>query len=272
MMKRSMLVLFCVLACCSAGCTEDPPSALPSSVPFYADQQYYPTESGTRWTYRIDTISRGGSTTRDIGRRLCRIVGPLRVDSMDYVLQVNENTGTGSASVDSIYIRKNAEGVYLSSPQLRLLSQLGSLQLPIVIPSEFLIVPQNVLPGLSWSIVNIEFNQIPLFPIYFRVAATYVTREDIQLDNGRYRDCAKIRMEVSARFPNPQDPTNLLNPLIINETAFFWLSKPFGIVAGDGSETVFAMLRGELPLTQSSTHMRHEIIGMDIVQPHVSCP
>jgi hypothetical protein len=275
-MKRrrlsSLALAACLAACLAPGCAEEAPTAASGDLPFYADQQYYPTENGTTWTYRIDTISARGVVTSDIGRRLCRIVGPLRVDSTDYVLQVNENTGA-QAGVDSIYIRKDADGVFLSSPQMQTLGQLAVLQqLGIVIPKEFLVVPQNVLPGLSWSIVNIEYNQIPIFPIWFRVHATYLTREDVQLGGARYKGCAKVRMDISARFPNPENPSDFLNPLLIEQTATFWLSKPFGIVAGDGSESVFTMLRGQLPLTQSATHMRHEVIGMNIVQPQVPCP
>jgi hypothetical protein len=270
------IVLFSALALVAvlAGCTDDAPTASPNAVPFYADQQYYPTEQGTTWTYRIDTISSRGQVTADVRRRTCRITGPKRVDSVDYVVQVNETARQDTLTVDTVYIRKDGNGVFLSSPQLRLLSQAPVIpQLPISFPKEILVLPQYVQPGLGWNILNIEINLIPLFPMYFRVNAVFVAREDLHLDGATYRNCAKVRIDIDARFPNPQNPQDILNPLIIKESAYFWLTRPFGLVAGDGSDAVFALLRGQIPITLgASTHVRHEVIGMNIVQPSASCP
>jgi hypothetical protein len=271
----AVLAVFC-MGCLLSACSEGDPETPPDAKIFYADQQYYPTGDGTRWSYRIDTISAANQTTKDVSRKYCWIVGPRDIDTtggtVRYVLQVNDvKTGT-STTRDSLYIRKNSGGVYVSSPQLLLLAQIPLLaQFGISFPKEFLILPQYVQPGLSWSILNLEFNQIPLYPIWFRVNATYLAKETLKLDSMTVKDCAKIKLDIDARFPNIQDQ-NPLNPLLIKESATFWLSRPFGLVAGDGSEAVFLMLSGQLPLTTVSRHVRHELTHLELPMSAGDCP
>jgi hypothetical protein len=128
-------------------------------------------------------------------------------------------------------------------------------------------------PGFqaTWDIITIEFNQIPLFPIYFRVKGRYLGTGDVQTQRGTLKQCAHTVITIEARFPNPEDPTNILNPLLINEKADFWFTRPYGLALIDGSEAVFILLRGGLPLQRNFAKMRQELTDMNIVQPSPVC-
>jgi hypothetical protein len=253
-----------------AACNDAPTVVSGDAKTFLADQHYYPSDEGTFWRYRIDTTGVSGGTIRDVGRRTARMFGKIRIDSLDYAVQTNETVSGITTTNDNVYIRHSDQGVFLSSPQLqdfgRVIPFLSSF------PKEIQIIPASLETSTSWSILNFEFTQIPLFPIYFRVTAAYLNRESVQIDMGTFRDCIKIRVDIDARFPNPQTPQDLLNPLIIKESANFWLSRPIGLVMGDGSEVVFSLLEGRLPLNIPRRRMHQELLGYDIVQPNGSCP
>lgn len=270
-MKRAQLFFFMLpTLLCIMSCDNTTSVVTGDAKPFYSDQQYYPTEEGTFWRYRIDTTGATGGTVRDVGRRTSRIFGKTLLDSVEYTIQMDETIKGITTTYDTLYVRKSDQGVFFTSPQLRAMGGLSALL--GAFPKEIQIIPPSLESSSSWSILNFEYTQIPFFPIYFRVTAAYLNKESIQLDYGTFKDCIKIRVTVDARFPNPQDPTNILNPLVINESASFWLSRPLGLVAGDGAEVVFALMQGKLPLSIAQRRMHQELIGYDIVQPSGTCP
>ncbi len=251
-------------------CSKSPVSS--GGEPIYADQQYYPTLKGTFWTYRIDTTGSDGRTVRDVQRQTSRIIGSMEGDSGIYAVQVNEVSAGVDVTFDTLYIRKSGRGVHFTSPALRAgllpnLPGIGSF------PSELLLVPFPLEEtyGTTWSILNFEFNQIPLFPIYIRVKAAFIGYETVTTDTRTFKNCARILVTIDARFPNLQNPQDLLNPTIIKENASFWLCRPLGLVMGDGSSLLFALLGGRLPFTLQRRRVHQELLNCDIVQPKDPC-
>jgi hypothetical protein len=269
-MKRlaSLLILLPFLALLPS-CQDTTPIVSADSKVFYVDQHYYPSLEGSMWRYRIDTTGAASGTVRDVGRRTSRMYGTVKLDSTEYRLQIDDTVMGLTTTTDSLYVRQSSEGVFVTSPNLRnfatLATFLGSF------PKEIMIVPGTLQPGMFWSILNFEFNQIPLLQIYFRVSAQYMNKESVQLDMGTIKDCIRIRVDVRAQFPNPQNPQDIFNPIRITETADFWLSQPLGFVMGDGAEAVFALLRGQLPIGLPERRMHQELLGCDIVQPSGGC-
>ena len=249
-------------------CAEDAPTVVNSGAELFADQQYYPILEGTTWTYRLDSAGVSGVATIT-----ARMAGSRQTDSLLYAVQANEILRGGRTETDTQYVRKNDVGVFLSSPGLLNLGGIPTIPgFPAIeIPKEYLAMPFN--PGFqaTWDIITIEFNQIPLFPIYFRVKGRYLGTGDVQTQRGTLKQCAHTVITIEARFPNPEDPTNILNPLLINEKADFWFTRPYGLALIDGSEAVFILLRGGLPLQRNFAKMRQELTDMYIVQPSPVC-
>jgi hypothetical protein len=269
---RSRTLSLCTIAIALlAACAEDAPPVSSNGERIYADQQYYPVTTGTVWEYRIDTTSTGGQNFKDIGRRFSTIGGIADFDSVAYTIQQNRTVSGGSETTDTLFVRKNRDGVYLSTPGLRQLAMLPSF--PGVdlgtIPREILLLPYAAIPGTFWRVFNFEFNQIPIFPIYFRVQGEFVGVQNVRTDWMEFKDCMRIRLSIDARFPNLQDPTNILNPLLIKESADFWFTHPGGLVLADGSKAVFAFLGGALPLSPTFGRQRLEVVSMNLVQPTV---
>ncbi len=250
-----------------AACTDDAPPVSTDGRMIMADAHFYPTIQGSSWEYSIDTTGAGGSGS---GIARSRITGIYEGDTFTYAVQVNQISFGGASEIDSLYIRQAEDGVRISSPGLQTLSGLPSIpNFPIDdIPTEFLAVPAAGSFQASWEIINIEINTIPLFPIYYRVNGSYRGLEDVDTDLRTFRDCAHIVLSIEARLPNFTNPSV---PLLIDEEANFWFSRPQGLVAADGSSAIFTLLRGGIPLSATYGTTRQEVTGMDIVQPDPFC-
>lgn len=269
-MRQLPILLFLVLLV--TACTDDPPAVSMQGDPILADMQYYPLVQGSAWQYRIDTTGSSGTAT-GVGQVQSVIVGTYEADDFTYTVQLNRMIMGGVAEDDTVYVRKAEDGVRMSSPGLQQIGQLTEiLGLPIGdLPTEFLAVPYAGGFQASWDILNIEYNQIPFFPIYYRVKGEYRGIKDVETDMRTYRDCAHVVISIEAQLPNLEDPTNILNPLRINESASFWFTRPHGLVVADGSNAIFALLRGGIPLSDTFGRTRQEVIDMDIVQPDPLC-
>ena len=252
-------------------CSDDQPAAVTGTDPLLHDAQYYPDTKGTFWRYRIDTTGSNGQTVRDVERRNARIGGSITLDSLTYTIQETEIIAGATSRYDTIYIRKDDRGVWMSSPSMQLLSLFGGFSGFSGFPKEFLIVPANLASESSWDIIRFDFTAIPLVQIYYHVTAAYLGRETIQTDTRTFRECARIRISLDARFPNPANPQDILNPLIIRDNAEFWLARPLGLVVGDGAESIFALLGGRVPFSLEKKRMHMEVLGFDIAQPPEPC-
>ncbi len=269
-MKYSRLSLLVVLPLAVAlfSCTEELPVS-ESGVELMADQHYYPLLDGTTWEYRIDTTSAKGVTVKDIARKYSTISGTYTANERDYTVQ-NNRTVTGTESTfDTTYVRRDDIGVYQTTPGLLLLGGVGGIPgLPdFDFPAEILSIPLALGAPGSWDIIDFEYLDIPMFPIYFRVKGHDLGIESVQTDMGMFYECRRIRFSIDIRLPNLEDPTDIFNPTIIKEEADFWYTHPQGLVVADGSSAVFGLLGGTLPLGGGFTHMRLEVVNMDIVQP-----
>lgn len=260
----SLLLPFILLF---AACTDEAPPVSTDGRTIMADAHYYPTIPGSSWEYSIDTTGADGSGS-GIARAL--ITGVLENDSLTYAVQVNEITFGEASELDSLYVRHAEDGVRISSPGLQTLSNLPSIpNFPIDdIPTEFLAVPAGGSFQASWEIINIEINTIPLFPIYYRVNGSFRGIEDVNTGLRTFRDCSHIVLSIEARLPDFSNPAT---PLIIDEEASFWFSRPQGLVAAEGSNAIFTLLRGGIPLSATYGTTRQEVTAMDIVQPDPFC-
>lgn len=270
-MRHPFLLLSAIAVMLFAACAEDAPTVQTTGTALMADAGYYPTLPDSRWEYRIDS-TRGGMTQKGAATVRARVLGMFANDSVEYRIQVNEITRGVVTEFDTLYVRKAEEGVRLSSPGLQSFSNLPSLPgLQIgEIPRDFLVVPYTNFLG-TWDILTIEFNQIPLLAIYFRVKGRNLGIADAQTDLRTFRQCARVQLIVEAQFPNPQNPTDFLNPIRLNETADFYFTRPQGLVLAEGSAAVFRLLRGDIPLDRNYARVRQEITAMDIVQPDPFC-
>lgn len=254
-----------------AACAEDAPTVNNAGTMVMADAGYYPMMAETRWEYRVDSI-RGGVTQKGVATVRARMAGTFSNDSVEYRVQVNEIIRGTLVESDTLYARKAEEGVRLSSPGLQTFSNLPNFPgFPIGdIPRDFLVVPYTTFLG-TWDILNIEFNQIPLISIYFRVKGRNLGISDALTELRTFRQCARVQLIIEAQFPNPQNPTDFLNPIRLNETADFYFTRPQGLVLAEGSAAIFRLLRGDIPLDRNYPRVRQEITSMNIVQPEPFC-
>mgnify|MGYP000147404115 CR=1 FL=1 len=262
-MRRILLFPFLLLFIVS--CTDDPPAVSTDGTPVYVDMQYFPLVQGSGWQYRVDTTG-NGTTRKGVAQIQSAITGTRMVNDIEYAVQVNRViTGTG-ASDDTLFVRKDAQGVLISSPGLLQLSSISLIPgLPIDdIPTEFLAVPAPGSFQTEWEIFNFEFNQIPLFSVFYRIKGRFRGIESVETDQRTYRDCARVTLTIEAQFPNPD---NILVPIRIDESADFYYTRPHGLVVADGSSAVFTLLRGGLPLDLTYGSTRQEVIDFDIPQP-----
>jgi hypothetical protein len=276
MKKRLALLAFTLLV---ASCTqkEDPVSSTGERV--LADAQYYPTLPETVWHYRVDSTGADKKLVRDAYRVNTRVTGGTFVNNDTvYAVQVNETVKPTGSTYDTLYIRKDDRGVFMSSPVLRGFSLLG--QFPQLgqflsgdFPKEFMILPLHPEYVTNWDILRFDLTGIPIIQVYFHVTAQYMGRENVTTSAGVYKDCAKVRISIDATFPNPADPTNILNPIRIRDNADFWMARPLGIVVGDGAESIFLLMNGRIPLslTPSTKKLRMEVLDMSIAQPSGAC-
>ncbi len=267
-------LLFACLAACAVlvtACAGDDPVASNAGSQIYADQGFYPTIGGSTWYYRVDTTGQTGGLKKDVARRTATMVGTTMLDTTTWAVQAIETVQGGASTIDTVYVRKGGDGVYMSSPALRNFSLLPGLPGGSTLPKEILLLPYLIVPNLSWDLINFEFTGIPLVQIYFRVKATYVGVQSVTTESQVFKDCARIRIDIDARFPNPENPTDLFNPIVIKESGNFWMSRPFGLVVGDGSEAAFLMLRGRIPLTFARRIVHQEVMTFNVVQPADSC-
>ncbi len=263
--------LFCsLLVLVFASCTEAPPEVTMDGTPVYADMQYFPTGVGSAWEYRIDTTG-NGNTSKGVAQVRSVIAGTRRIDSVDYAVQVNQIISGAGSEFDTLFVRKTAQGVMISSPGLLQLASVSLIPgLPIEdIPREFLAVPAPGTFQSEWQIFNFEFNPIPLVTVYYRINGRFRGIENVQTDQRLYRDCARVTLTIEAQIPNPE---NILVPFRINESADFYYTRPHGLVVADGSNAIFTLLRGGLPLGLEYNRTRQEVITFDIPPPDPFCP
>jgi len=261
-----------LLALFTGDCTDEPPIVTAGAGVLVADMRYYPTFAETIWRYRIDTTNPAGGMVMNAAQRVSRITGAQEYNGLRYAVQVDENTDADGVTFDTLFVRKSDSGLYVTSPALRTLGRLpGFPGLNIQIPPEFKLFPYPLETAGSWQILNIEFNQIPFFPIYVRVNADRVGRESAVTSAMIFKDCQKVRFRLDARLPNPEDPTNFLNPLVLREDATFYFARPLGLVMGDGSQLLFTLLTGQIPTTQSRKRVHVEATFLDVVQPNDPC-
>ncbi|MBL0174069.1 MAG: hypothetical protein IPP94_02190 [Ignavibacteria bacterium] len=274
MNRLLLLSLALVLAVAAASCSGDDDAVSTSGQRVYADQQYYPTLPETVWRYRVDSTGADKRLVRDAYRINSRITGTtFTANDTTYTVQVNEEIRSNGTSFDTLYVRKDDRGVFMSSPSLRNFSLLGQLGAGLnlgTFPKEFMILPLHPEYVTNWDIIRFDYT-ILILNIRFWVTAQYMGRENVTTDMGVFRDCAKVRITVDALFPNPADPTNILNPLRINDKADFWLARPLGLVVGDGAASVFALLNGRVPLSLQARKLHMEPLDMSIAQPSGPC-
>lgn len=270
-MRCSVLLPLFAAVLLFAACAEDAPTVNTDGVKLLADAGYYPTLPGNTWDYRVDSI-RGGVTQKGVATVHATSEGLFANDSVEYRVQVNAITSGATIEYDTVYARKTAEGVRMSSPGLQSLSGLPSLPGLSIgeIPRDFLIVPYTTFQG-TWDILNIEYNQIPLITIYFRVKGRNMGSSDAVTDLRTFRSCAHVQLIIEAQFPNPQNPTDFLNPIRLNENADFYFTQPHGLVLAEGSAAIFRILRGDIPLDRNYPRVRQEVTAMSIVQPNPFC-
>ncbi len=270
-MRNFPILMLVIAVLFLASCAEDAPTVNSEGVMLLADAGFYPTLAGNIWEYRVDSI-RSGVTQKGVAMIRATTEGTFANDSVEYRIQVNEISSGMNVDYDTVYVRKASEGVRLSSPGLQSLSGLPSLPGFSLgeIPRDFLVVPYTSFLG-TWEILTIEFNQIPLITIYFRVKGKNLGVSDAATELRTFQDCAHVQLIIEAQFPDPQNPTDFLNPIRLNETADFYFTQPQGLVLAEGSAAVFRMLRGDLPLERSYTRVRQEITSLSIVQPDPFC-
>ena len=253
-------------------CSEDDPVTPENPTVLQADQQYYPLLRGSEWQYRFDTTGTDGMPMTGVYLQTSRIEGTREIDGIVYTVQVNETDNGTDVFTDSLFFRKTGEGLYATTATLRFASLFPGLpNLPIDIPEEIAILQYPLETVRDWMIFEFEFRPIPFFAYYFRIEALNRGTETYQGEWKTYYDCRKIRITADAVLPNPEDPTNFLDPLVINETADFWFLPTGGLVAGDGSALIFALLQGRGELTFSQATVHQELLGMNIVQPADTC-
>lgn len=264
-MRTKLLVLSLLGVALCASCADDAPPVSNSGERVYADQQFYPVTEGTRWEYRIDTTSVSGQKYKDVGRQFSLIGGIADFDSIAYTIQQNRTVMGGAETTDTLFVRKDRVGVYLSTPSLRSFSSLPSFPgLDLSgIPKEILLLPYAAIPGQTWRVFNFEYT-IAIITISFRVEGDYIGVENVRTDWMEFKNCTRIRLSIDARIPNIQNP---LSPIVIKESADFWFTHPGGLVVADGSKAVFAFLGGTLPLGTTFGKQRLEVVSMDVRQP-----
>ena len=267
MRRLTPFALLLPLIILTAACTDDAPPVSTDGRTIMADAHFYPTIQGSSWEYSIDTTGADGPGS---GIVRSRITGVFEADTLTYAVQLNQISFGEAREIDSLYIRHAEDGVRISSPGLQTLSNLPPIpNFPIdEIPTEFLAVPTGGGFQGSWEIINIEINTIPLFPIYYRVNGSYRGLEDITTDLRTFRDCAHVVLSIEARLPDFSNPGT---PLLIDEEASFWFTRPQGLVAAQGSNAIFTLLRGGIPLSASYGTTRQEVTALDIVQPDPFC-
>jgi hypothetical protein len=270
-MKSPVLSILPLLVLAVIGCAKDDAVTSAGVKLIYADQRFYPVERGSFWSYRIDTIGTDNIWVRDVERKIVHMGGMMRLDTTEYTVQINETQAGVDVSFDTVYVRKSHDGAFFTSAALRGFSALSGLPNLPSFPKELMLIPYPLESTQQWSILNFEYNQIPLFPIYFRVSATNMGIETVIADNKTFRNCTRILVQISARLPNLENPADYMNPTIINENASFWLSRPLGLVMGDGSSLVFALINGQLPLTAQRRRIHQELLNFDVVQPDDPC-
>jgi hypothetical protein len=266
-MRIRILPLCTIAIALLAACAEDAPPISTNGERIYADQQYYPLTAGTVWEYRIDTTSTGGQKFKDVGRRFSTIGDIADFDSVSYTIQQNRIAMGGAETIDTLFVRKDRLGVFLSTPGLRSLAMIPSIPgLDLSgVPREILLLPYSALPGQTWRVFNFEYS-IAIITISFRVEGDYIGVQDVRTDWMEFKNCTRIRLSIDARIPNIQSP---LTPLVIKESADFWYTHPGGLVLADGSKAVFDFLSGTLPLATSFGKERLEVVSMNIKQPTV---
>ncbi|MCB2203101.1 hypothetical protein KQI65_00005 [bacterium] len=266
---RSVLPLL-LLSLVLVACNEAPPDVVSSGNALMADMQYYPVEAGSAWEYRVDTM-RNGSWAKGVAQVRSSITGTRAVDSLSYAVQLNQVITAMGPTTDTLFVRKTAAGVMMSSPGLIQLASIGSIPgLPIEdIPSEFLAVPSVDNPQTEWTIFNFEYSPIPLLTIRYRISGRYRGRTSVVTDQRTYKDCAHVTLSIDASIPNPD---NILVPITIDEDADFYYTRAHGIVVIEGSTAIFTLLRGGLPLDLTYGQARQELINFDIPQPDPFCP
>ncbi|MBR9977982.1 MAG: hypothetical protein KFH87_07830 [Bacteroidetes bacterium] len=254
-----------------SACTGDAPTLHNDGTVLYADAGYYPSLQGNVWEYRVDSI-RGGVTQQGAATLRARTLGTFTNGDVEYRVQVNEITQGMETEYDTLYVYKTEEGVRLSSPGLQSLSELPDLPgiTPGDIPRDFLVVPYATFQS-TWDILDIEFNQIPLLTIYFRLKGRYLGVSEAVTDLRTFPVCARVQLIYEAQFPNPENPTDIFNPIRINETADFYYTRPQGLVLAEGSAAIFLLIRGGIPFERSYARVRQEITGMTITQPDPFC-
>lgn len=269
----SLIALASFILCLTLiGCTKETSIVSADAKELWADMQYYPTFERTIWRYRIDTTGTTGGTVINAAQRISRITGKQMYNGKEYTMQVDDNISGATVTYDTIFIRKAEDGLYVTSPVLRTLGRLpGFPELNVQIPEEFKLFPYPLETATNWQLLNIEFNQIPLFPIYVRVNGEFLGRETVPTSYMTFKDIARVRLKIDVRLPNPQEPTNFLNPLIIKEEAIFAFGRPLGLIAGDGSQILFSILTGQIPTSPSQKRVHAEVTSMDVIQPNEPC-
>lgn len=270
-MRGSRYIPLTLIIVFFSACTEDAPTLHSDGTALYADAGYYPSLPGNEWEYRIDSL-RGGVTQRGVATLQARTLGTFTSGDVEFRVQVNATSQGMETEYDTLYVHKSGEGVRLSSPGLQSLSGLPNLPglSPGDIPRDFLIVPYTTFQS-SWDILNIEFDQIPLLTIYFRLKGRYLGLSEAVTDLRTFPVCTRVQLIYEAQFPNPENPTDIFNPVRINETAEFYFTRPQGLVLAEGSAAIFLLLRGGIPFDRSYARVRQEITGMNITQPDPFC-
>ncbi|GEM_PF-1296845 len=254
------------------GCGETDTVVVSGAREIWHDAKWYPTTIGSVWRYRIDTTDASGDLVPGVFRRTTRIIGDITYDGKRYVVQVNEDVAANTVSFDTTYIRKADDGLYFSSPSLLMLSNLPGIPgSGSGIPRDFKLLPYPLESTPGWEIFNYDIELIPFFKPHIYINARNLGLETVVTEMQTFRDCLRIRIDLDILLPNPQDPTNIFNPLIIKEDASFWFGRPLGLVAGEGSQLLFVLLTGRLPLRASSMRTHLELTGMDIRQPASRC-
>jgi len=236
-LRSKFLYIALLSAVIVSGCKEET-VAPPLAVETYD----YPLQSGSKFYYRIDTLSADGSAGQT-GTRIITTGGSSVFYNTPYVNRRDSVNLDGLLTVSDLYLRKTGAGVYIYVDTSALASFIPDSLRPLIdIDNEITFISYPLDRPRFWPAYKVLVDLVLQTISFVDFNGSYLLAEPLALNlNGRDTTITakKIQYDLTLSVPDTEEEITKTS-----YRAYGWFANGLGMVRMQGSNTILSLFSG----------------------------
>jgi len=236
-LRNKFLYVALVTAVMVTGCKEET-----VAPPVVTESYDYPLQSGSKFYYRIDTLSSSGAAGQT-GTRIITTGGTSVFYNTPYINRRDSVNIDGLLTVSDLYLRKTGAGVYIYVDTSALAAVVpDSLRALIDIDNEITFISYPLDKPRFWPAYKVLVDLVVQSISFVDFNGSYLMTEPLALNlNGRDTTLTtkKIQYDLTLSIPDSEGEITKTS-----YRAYGWFVSGLGMVRMQGSNTILSLFSG----------------------------